>query len=269
MVEITVNERPVHIGPGETLHDVRRRFRPEADIVILNGFPVDDDRPLSDGDSVTLIRRGERPSRDELEALLIARHTPGVHKRLKRACVGIAGCGGLGSHVALSLARVGIGRLILVDPDVVEPSNLNRQHYFVDQIGAFKVDALKEILLRANPFVEVETHRLRLTAENIPSVFAEADVIVEAFDTAEAKVMIIEAVLTKLPGRPLVVGSGMAGYGESNAIHTRYEGDLIICGDEVTEARPGRGLMAPRVGIAANHQANAVVEILVGDLEEA
>jgi sulfur carrier protein ThiS adenylyltransferase len=268
MVQITVNERPVLIGPGETLDDVRRRFKPSADIVVLNGFPVEEDRPLSEGDRVTLIERGVQPSQDELEALLIARHTPGIHERLKRACVGIAGCGGLGSHVALSLARVGIGRLILVDPDVVEPSNLNRQHYFVDQIGAYKVDALKEILLRANPFVEVETHRLRLTAENIPCVFADADVIVEAFDKAEAKVMIIEAVLSKMPGRPLVVGSGMAGYGRSNAIHTRREGDLIICGDEVTEARPGRGLMAPRVAIAANHQANVVLEILVGREEE-
>jgi sulfur carrier protein ThiS adenylyltransferase len=268
MVTITVNERPVRIEPGETLDGVRRRFKPSADVVILNGFPIEGDYPLVDGDRVTLIARGEQPRRDELEALLVARHTPGVHEPLKRACVGIAGCGGLGSHVALSLARVGVGHLILVDPDVVEPSNLNRQHYFVDQIGAYKVDALQETLLRANPFVRVETHRLRLTRENIPFVFAAADVIVEAFDTAEAKVMIIEAVLGQLPGRPLVVGSGMAGYGRSNAIHTRREGDLIICGDEVTEARPGRGLMAPRVGIAANHQANAVVEILVGQQEE-
>jgi sulfur carrier protein ThiS adenylyltransferase len=265
MIEIRVNERPAQIGPQETLYVIKRRYKPDADVVVLNGFPVEEDRPLSEGDRVTLITRGKKPSRDELEALLVARHTPGVHERLKRACVAIAGCGGLGSHVALSLARVGVGRLILVDHDVVEPSNLNRQHYFVDQLGAYKVDALKATLLRANPYVQIDTHQLELTAENIPSVLAAADVIVEAFDKAEAKVMIIETVLTRLPGRPLVVGSGMAGYGRSNAIHTRREGDLIICGDEVTEARPGRGLMAPRVGIAANHQANAVVEILVGE----
>jgi sulfur carrier protein ThiS adenylyltransferase len=268
MIEIFVNERPAQIELNATLGDVRRRFKPDADILVLNGFPVTGDRPLSAGDHVTLIRRGERPSQSELEALLIARHTPGVHQRLKRACIGVAGCGGLGSHVALSLARIGVGRLILVDHDVVVPSNLNRQHYFVDQIGAYKVDALRDILLRANPFVEIETHRLRLTTDNIPTVFAKADIIVEAFDTAEAKVMIIESVLSHLPGRPLVVGSGMAGYGRSNAIHTRWEGDLVICGDEVTEARPGRGLMAPRVAIAANHQANAVVEVLVGREEE-
>jgi sulfur carrier protein ThiS adenylyltransferase len=121
--------------------------------------------------------------------------------------------------------------------------------------------------LSANPFVEVVTHRLKLTAENIPSIFAHADIIVEAFDSAEAKVMIIETVLTQFPGRPLVVGSGMAGYGRSNAIHTRREGNLIICGDEVTAAEPGRGLMAPRVAIAANHQANAVIELLLGQEE--
>jgi sulfur carrier protein ThiS adenylyltransferase len=137
----------------------------------------------------------------------------------------------------------------------------------VDQIGEFKVDALKTNIRRANPFVRVQAHRVELNPENIPEIFADADVIVEAFDKAEMKVMIIETVLTQMPGRPLVVGSGMAGYGRNNAIRTEREGDLYICGDGVSEARPGRGLMAPRVGIAANHQANQVLEILLGPSE--
>jgi sulfur carrier protein ThiS adenylyltransferase len=267
-MEITVNERPVAIEAGESLYQVAERLRPEADLIIWNGFPAGEDRPLQDGDEVVLIRRGERPSINQLEALMMARHTPGVHRRLKRACVGIAGCGGLGSNAALSLARVGIGRLILVDFDVVEPSNLNRQQYFVEQIGEYKVDALKANLARANPFVEVETHCVELTPANIPQIFADAEVIVEAFDKAEMKVMIIETVLAEMPGRPLVVGSGMAGYGRNNTIRTEREGQLYICGDGVSEARPGRGLMAPRVGIAANHQANQVLAILLGEPEE-
>lgn len=266
-MKITVNERPVTVQAGETLRDVAGRFNPEADLIIWNGYPAEDDRTLQEGDEVVLIRRGEQPSREELEALMMARHTPGVHQRLKQACVGIAGCGGLGSTVAFSLARVGIGRLILADHDVVEPSNLNRQQFFVDQIGEYKVDALKANLVRANPFVEVETHRVELTPANIPAIYAAADVIVEAFDKAERKVMIIETVLADMPGRPLVVGSGMAGYGRSNAIRTEQEGLLSICGDGVSEARPGRGLLAPRVGIAANHQANQVMVILLGEPE--
>jgi sulfur carrier protein ThiS adenylyltransferase len=266
-MEITVNERPVAVEAGETLYQVAARLKPEADLIIWNGFPAGEDRPLKEGDAVVLIRRGERPSVDQLEALMMARHTPGIHQRLKRACVGIAGCGGLGSTAALSLGRVGIGRLILADFDMVEPSNLNRQQYFVEQIGEYKVDALKANLARANPFVHVETHCVELTPANIPVIFADADVIVEAFDKAEMKVMIIETVLTEMPGRPLVVGSGMAGYGGNNAIRTEREGQLYICGDGVSEARPGRGLMAPRVGIAANHQANQVLEILLGERE--
>ncbi len=264
-MRIHLNERPLDISSGATLRQLAARLKPEADLLILNGFPVEGDRPLAEGDCVVLIRRGERPGREELEALLVARHTPGVHARLKEACVGIAGCGGLGSNVALSLARVGIGRLILADHDVVVPSNLNRQQYFVEQVGQPKVDALKATLERANPFVQVETHCVQLTPDNIPGVFADADVIVEAFDKAQEKVMIIEAVFGRMPGRPLIVGSGVAGYGANNAIRTRREGNLYVCGDEVSEARPGRGLMAPRVGIVANHQANQVLEFLLAE----
>lgn len=264
-MRIWLNERPLEIEPGETLRQLVARFKPEADLVVYNGFPSAGDPLLSEGDAVVLIKRGEQPDPEELEALMAARHTPGVHARLKMACVAIAGCGGLGSNVALSLARVGVGRLILADFDLVVPSNLNRQQYFVQQIGQYKVEALRETLERANPFVQVEAHRVELTPDNIPLLFADADVIVEAFDRAEMKVMIIETVLSQMPGRPLVVGSGMAGYGRNNAIQTRREGDLYICGDQVSEARPGRGLMAPRVGIAANHQANQVLEILLGE----
>lgn len=266
-MEITVNERPVEVEAGAMLLAVAARLKPEADLIIWNGFPVEEDRLLQEGDQVVLIRRGERPSDDELEALMMARHTPGVHQKLKKACVGIAGCGGLGSNVALSLARVGIGRLILADYDLVEPSNLNRQQYFVGQIGEYKVDALKATLARANPHVTIETHCVKLTPANIPVIYGSADVIVEAFDRAEQKVMIIETVLAEMPGRPIVVGSGMAGYGGNNAIRTEREGRLYMCGDGVSEARPGRGLMAPRVGIVANHQANQVVAIILGEPE--
>ncbi len=265
-MQIIINEQPTDVAAGTTLHRLQGQIKPDADLIILNGFPMAEDAPLSDNDQVIFIRRGEIPSADELEALLAARHTPGVHARLKQGTVGIAGCGGLGSAVAVALARSGVGRLILADFDRVEPSNLNRQQYFVDQIGLPKVAALRDNLLRVNPYVRVTCFEERLTTDNIPRIFAEADVLVEAFDAADQKAMLAQTFLSQVPGKPLVTGSGMAGYGPSNSIITRrVSGNLYLVGDGETAARPGEGLMAPRVGIAAHHQANAVVRLLLGE----
>ncbi len=150
---------------GLTLGAVADLYKAGADVLILNGFPAPADTALSDGDELFLIRRGEVPTEEELEYLMAARHTPGVHARLKRAVVGIAGVGGLGSSVAVALARVGVGRLMIADFDVVEPSNLNRQQYFIDQIGSYKVEALASNLRRINPYVTVEA----LSSRNVRS----------------------------------------------------------------------------------------------------
>jgi sulfur carrier protein ThiS adenylyltransferase len=275
-MHILLNELPRDIAPGTTLGALRDAVRPGADVLIVNGAPAGDPgQVLAEGDAVVLIRRGETPARDELEALMAARHTPGVHARLRRATVGIAGLGGLGSAVAVALARVGVGRLVLADFDVVEPSNLNRQQYFVDQIGLTKCEALAANLARINPYVRVETHAVRLTPENVPTIFAGVDVLVEAFDTAEGKAMLVESFMAAQPGGqarsgvPIVVATGLAGHGPSNTIVTRRAGGprsrLIVVGDGVSAARPGTGLMAPRVGVAAHHQANAVLRILLGE----
>ena len=269
-MRILLNERPREIPPGATVGALRDAERPGADVLIVNGAPVADPaQPLAEGDAVVFIRRGETPAPEELEALMVARHTPGVHAKLRRATVGIAGLGGLGSAVAVALARVGVGHLVLVDFDVVEPSNLNRQQYFVDQIGMTKCEALAANLARIHPYVRVETHVVRLTSENVPVIFAGVDVLVEAFDTAEAKAMIVESFLAAHPGKPLVVATGLAGHSPSNTIVTRRAGgprsQLIVVGDGVTAARPGTGLMAPRVGVAAHHQANAVLRLLLGE----
>jgi len=265
-MQILLNERRVDVDAGTTLFALRDRQKPGADVLIVNGFPAQADRPLEPGDRVVLIRRGEFPPPEELEALMAARHTPGVHERVKSATVGIAGAGGLGSAVAVALARVGVGRLIVADFDVVEPSNLNRQQFFVDQIGLPKVEALQENLARINPYVEVVAHNLRLTAANVPELFAGADVLVEAFDAADQKAMLVEAFLGRCPGKPLVAASGLAGFAPSNTVTTRRVGHhLYLVGDGETAARPGEGLMAPRVGVAAHHQANAVLRLLLGE----
>ncbi len=267
-MKIVIGETPCEVPQGTTLHQLRDARKPRADIVCLNGAPVEADVVLSEGDSVVFIRRGEMPVPEELEFLMMARHSPGVHARMKQACVGIAGLGGLGSAIAMALGRMGVGRLVLVDFDVVEPSNLNRQHYFIDQIGMLKTEALVANLQRVNPYLHYETHSVRLTPENVPSIFCGVDVLAEAFDSAEAKEMICEVFCGAFPDKPIVMASGVAGYESGNAIVTRRFGrNVYVAGDGQTEARPGMGLMAPRVGIAAHHQANAVVRLLLGERE--
>ena len=184
--------------------------------------------------------------------------------KLKAAVVGIAGLGGLGSNVAISLARTGVGKLIVADFDKVEASNLNRQQYFVDQIGRSKVECMIENLRRINPDVKVEGYQVNLTSENIPKIFSAAQVIAECFDKADAKQMIVETVLGKMKKSVLVCASGLAGYGKSNAIQTRRISErLILVGDNESGIDSVEILTAARVGIAACHQANAIVEVIV------
>jgi len=264
MITVLVNEQSRSILEGFTVGQLRQEIKPDADVLVVNGFPSRPDTPLKERDEVIFIRRGEIPDVEELEALMASRHTPGVHTRLKKATVGIAGLGGLGSAVTIALARVGIGTLILVDFDLVEPSNLNRQHYGVGHIGLAKADAMGKILEDINPYLNIVTHKVILERDNIPQLFQNADIIVECFDRPEAKVMIMQTVAEALPKVYMIGASGMAGYGDSNSIQTMKVGEKIfMVGDFVTAAEPGRGLMAPRVGIAAHHQANLVVSLLM------
>ena len=186
-----------------------------------------------------------------------------IRERLRNKSVGIAGCGGLGSNCAVALARSGIGRLVIADFDVVSADNLNRQYYFLDQVGQKKVLALKDNIRRIDPQVEVTAVDRRLDPTSVSEVFRDCQVIVEAFDRAEMKKMLIETVLERMPGKFIVAGSGLAGYGNNNDLRTRRIGNLFICGDEKSETSEAAPPLAPRVGIVANLQANQVVEILL------
>jgi sulfur carrier protein ThiS adenylyltransferase len=190
-----------------------------------------------------------------------------VKQILKTKTVGIAGCGGLGSNCAVALARVGIGRLVLADFDLVTETNLNRQFYFYDQIGMLKVSALKHNLFRINPDVRVNTFDIRLCQSDVIEVFGKCDVIVEAFDKPEMKHMILETVHNYLPDKHLVMGIGMGGWGDNNMVRMRQSDKLIICGDEINAIEDQCPPLAPRVGVVANMQANAVLEVLLGPNE--
>ena len=264
---IYVNERPYSQVNGSTISTVASELKPDTDVFIINGFPVAPDTKVEEGDKCWLIKRGEVPGPEEVEHLLYARHTPGVQDKVKNASVAIMGLGGLGSSVSIALARIGVGRLILTDYDVVEPSNLNRQQYFVDQIGLKKTDALQVNLRRVNPYLQIEIHDVVLDEESIPQLFGGVDVLVECFDGADMKAAALRAALLNMQGIGYVGSSGLAGYEANNSIMTRRIAEKVyVVGDGETAAGPGEGLMAPRVGIAAHHQANQVLRILL-DLE--
>lgn len=187
-----------------------------------------------------------------------------IKEHLSHFRVGIAGAGGLGSNCAVALARSGVGTIVISDFDVIEPANLNRQYYFTSQVGMFKTAALKENISRINPDIIVIAFTEKLDAKNIPVIFDGCDVIVEAFDKDEMKEMLVETVQTRMPGIPIIIGSGLAGWGKSEAIKFRKVDDtLFVCGDESTTVDDEMPPMGPRVAIVANMQANTVIEILM------
>jgi len=269
-IHVFVNENECEFPLGISLQNIKEVYKPNADIIIWNGYPISNEndlkQPVNHKDRIVLIKRGEIPSKEELEFLMVARHTPGVHDKLKKSIVGIAGLGGLGSTVAIALARIGVGKLVLVDFDVVEPSNLNRQQYLVKHIGMYKTEAIREVIQNINPYVEIKTYTEKIHQDNIKKLFKKVHILVEAFDTAEGKRMLIERFHIHFPDRPIVSASGLAGYYSSNSLKVRKVTPyLYIVGDEEKSAGPGVGLMAPRVGIAGNLQANTVLRIIMGE----
>ena len=237
----------------------------EPDIFIVDGFAIKEDSELKDGSNVVFIRRGVMPEREVLRAMIASRNSPELNLALSKAVVGVAGLGGLGSNIALSLARVGVKKLVLADFDVVEPSNLNRQQYFVRHIGLKKTQALKELINDVNPFVEVETHDIFLDEKNVASVFGECEILCEAFDNVAGKAMILNEAGASLKEKKIIGASGMAGYFSSNLIKTiKFAKNVYLCGDLTNEAKIGQGLMAPRVAVCANHEANLAIRLLMG-----
>ena len=202
---------------------------------------------------------------DLKEEDLFKRNVKGIAKKLKKAKVCILGLGGLGSNVAVLLARAGIGYLKLVDFDVVEASNLNRQQYRISHIGMKKTEAIKTIIKEINPFVEIEVLNKKVDRENILSVVGDVEIVVEAFDVAETKAMAIEELLTN-GNKILISASGMAGIGSANEIITRKIRDnFYLIGDNYSDYEEYSGIMSTRVMLCAAHQANVVLRLIVGE----
>jgi len=205
------------------------------------------------------------PTREEMFAALEKRQGVEAVRKLQAATVAVCGLGGLGSNIAISLARAGVGKLVLVDFDCVDVTNLHRQQYKACQVGLPKPEALLANLKEIAPYTEYETHFEKVTAENVATLLANADVVCEAFDNAEAKAMLVNAVLETMPQKFLVAASGMAGFEGGNTIRTRKITDkFYLCGDGVSDVADGIGLVAPRVMLCAAHQALTAVRLILG-----
>ena len=205
------------------------------------------------------------PSREQILAALVQKQGADAVEKLQKATIAVCGLGGLGSNIAISLARAGVGRLILIDFDTVDITNLHRQQYKMNQVGIPKAEALLQNLEEIAPYVHYEVHQVKVTAENAVSLLQEADVICEAFDKADAKAMLVDTVLEQLPQKNLVAASGMASYDSGNAILTRRITDkFYLCGDGKNDVDEVVGLVAPRVMLCAAHQALTAIRLVLG-----
>ena len=208
------------------------------------------------------------PTKQDIQHALQARHGSALQARFDAATVAICGLGGLGSNIAVSLARAGIGRLILIDFDRVDVTNLHRQQYKAAQVGKYKTDALAENLREIAPYIEVVTHTEKVTEENFAALLRGADIVCEAFDKAEAKALLVNGVLETLPEAYLVAASGMAGLGPANTIQTkRITKHFYLCGDGVSDVAAETTLFSSRVMACAAHQAHTVLRILAERFE--
>ena len=208
------------------------------------------------------------PTKEEWYRALFERHGEKLQKNFESATVAICGLGGLGSNIAFALARAGIGKLILIDFDSVDITNLHRQQYKANQIGMSKTEALKENLLEIAPYATIETHSVRVAEDNAKELLQKADVICEAFDDAECKAMLVNLVLEKMTEKYLVAASGMAGIGSANTIQTRrISKRFYLCGDGTSDVQSEGSLVATRVMLCAAHQAHTVLRILTEQFE--
>ena len=208
------------------------------------------------------------PSREVMREALNIRHGEDLQNKISAARVAVCGLGGLGSNIAIALARAGVGHLHLIDFDRVDLTNLNRQQYAVGQLGQYKTDALRETLSLVSPYCDVTCDTIQVTKENLPDLLKTEDYICEAFDRAEAKAMLVSGVLEHFPEKYLVAASGLEGLGSANTIQTRRVSKrFYLCGDGTSDSSVGLGLVASRVLVCAAHEANMILRLIAGETE--
>ena len=203
---------------------------------------------------------------EEKTALQQALHkglTAEQSQRLQAAKVAIVGLGGLGSNVALWLARLGVGQLLLYDFDKVELSNLNRQYYFLEDVGQYKTTALLRHLKAVNPYGNYHSRVVQLTEDNLAELLSEAHIVCEALDKPEAKALLVNGVLESFPDKYLVSASGLAGFASSASMQVRQvTPHFYLCGDSVSDMLQ-LPLCGARVGLCAAQEALTIARIIL------
>ncbi len=266
-LKIYVNDTQCTVASGTTLAQARECFHPETTAAILNTVP--NPAPgtlLQEQDRLYLYKHHGDFEDGNLHELILARQPHTATEKLRGACVGIAGAGGLGSVVAENLARAGVGKLIIADFDVIEPSNLNRQRFKLRQLGLPKAAALADNLQECCPFVDVDVVPERINADNCVRVFSTCAIVCECFDAAESKAALVTALRRQMPDCTLIAASGLAGSGSARSIKIRrVSANLYIVGDMTSDAGSGIGLFAPRVGIVASLQAHVAMQYILGE----
>ena len=189
--------------------------------------------------------------------------SPEQSSLLQAAQVAIFGLGGLGSNVAMWLARLGVGQLLLYDFDRVELSNLNRQYYFVEDVGEYKAVALLKHLRAVNPYGDYQSRVVRLTQDNLAELVGTAPIICEALDKPEAKALLVNGVLESFPDKFLVAASGLAGFGTSDSMQVRQiTPHFYLCGDG-SSSFLDLPLCGARVGLCAAQEALTIARIIL------
>ncbi len=266
-MKINVNGKDLFINKELSIKDILAQLNINADVFIANSFPVNESYTIKDNDIITLIKKGSIPDKEFLEYALISRQGLKEYNILKKSFVAICGLGGLGSNAAISLARAGVGNIKLIDYDVVEISNLNRQAYFIEHIGKYKTDALKEIIHKISPYINIKISNIYLNSENIENELKDYQVILECFDNVQSKMMLIEEATTKLQESYIIGASGVAGYYSTDLLKIKSLGSkCIIIGDFKHEAGFHKGLYAQRVSVVANMQANEAIRYILKDV---
>jgi len=266
-MNIFINGKQYKAKKNVTLADVKAKYCPDKDVAILNSvLSLNGSKKIVEGDRLYFFGKEDMPTDEELEELLFSRQPFAITEKLKKACIGIAGAGGLGTVVAESLSRAGIGKIVIADFDIVEPSNLNRQHFFISQLGMAKVYALADNIKQFNPFTKVVQVREKVTASNCGRIFAGCSVVAECFDDPANKAEIVFGLRKSLPQCYVVAASGLAGTGCGNDIKTRKISDkFFVVGDMKSEVADGSGLFASRVGIAASMQTHIIIRLITGN----
>lgn len=237
-----------------------------ADALIVNGHSKVWDTAVTEDDEVLMLDSRTAPSKAVWRAIYDARYGKDIMDRLQAAKVAICGLGGLGSLIALELGRLGVGTLLLIDDDTVEPTNLARQHYTMRHIGQNKTDAMAAQLSEAAPLTRVITQCIHLNRENIAELLGDYPMVCEAVDRPETKAALTEVILAACPQTTIIGASGMAGYGPGNAITAKkIFSRLYMVGDGESEGEEGIGLMAPRVGLCASAQATLIMRLILGE----